>query len=73
MLRCKGLIPITDHAKYHYSLSSVHSAWFTIHSNHIHTFTMILSGTESRITNRTIPRIAGLESPAIPQPEAKMS
>ena len=30
-----------------------------------------LSGTESRIANRTIPRIAGLESPEIPQREAK--
>ena len=30
-----------------------------------------LSGTESRIANRTIPRIAGLESPEIPQREAE--
>ena len=30
-----------------------------------------LSGTESRIANRTIPRIAGLESTEIPQREAK--
>ena len=30
-----------------------------------------LSGTESRITNRTIPRIVGLESPDVPQREAK--
>ena len=30
-----------------------------------------LSGTESRIANRTIPRIAGLESPEILQREAK--
>ena len=30
-----------------------------------------LSGTESRIAKRTIPRIAGLESPEIPQREAK--
>ena len=30
-----------------------------------------LSGTESRVANRTICRIAGLESPEIPQREAK--
>ena len=36
-------------------------------SNHSDNF----SGTESRIMNRTIPRIAGLESPEIPQREAK--
>ena len=32
-----------------------------------------LSGRESRIVNRTIPRIVGLESPETPQKEAKMS
>ena len=31
-----------------------------------------LSGTESRIANRTIPGIAGLESPEIPQRETKI-
>ena len=41
MMRCKGFIPITHHANYHYSLSSVHSEWFTNHSNNIHTFTPI--------------------------------
>ena len=37
----QGFIPITNHASDHYSLSSVHSKWFTNHCNHIHTFTPI--------------------------------
>ena len=40
-MRCRGFIPITNHANDHYWLSSVHSEWFTNHSNHIHTFTPI--------------------------------
>ena len=40
-MRCRGFIPITNHANDHYSLSSVHSEWFTNHSNHIHIFTPI--------------------------------
>ena len=37
----QGFIPITNHANDHYSLSSVHSEWFTNQCSHIHTFTPI--------------------------------
>ena len=37
MMRCKGVIPITNHANDHYSISSIHNERFTNHSNHMHT------------------------------------
>ena len=35
----QGFFAITNHAKVHYSISSVHSEWFTNRSNRIHIFT----------------------------------
>ena len=50
-MRCRGFIPITNHANDHYSLSSVHSEWFTNHSNHIHIFTPITRIVATKVRN----------------------
>ena len=64
-MRCRGFIPITNHANDHYSLSSVHSEWFANHSNHIHIFTPItrIMATKGRSKADTILVLTTLSPP----------
>ena len=60
----QGFIPITHHAKVRYSLSSVHSEWFTNHPNHIHTFSRItrMVATKEKTATRFCDEFLGIIS-----------
>ena len=60
----EGLIPVTNHANDHYSLSSVHSEWLTNRSNHIHAFTPITRIVATKRWNCTLETETGTGSVA---------